>query len=166
MTDITGIDAVQNALKRLQDTIDANVRRGLARCGFIAAREAKDNAPCSPTMKKLSATLKRKKRTKDKKTPGGLEKSIFFEVNQNGTEVSVFVPYNALCVSHSKNGRSFNYAKRIHDEKGKTWRNRGPGTIAKGARADEKFIDRAIRDNTGKFTDIFEDEISKAVASV
>jgi hypothetical protein len=39
------------------------------------------------------------------------------------------------------------YAKRIHDEKGKAWSKRGPGTVIKGPRADDKFIVRAINDN-------------------
>lgn len=42
-----------------------------------------------------------------------------------------------LCGDERPGGK---YALRIHDEKGKAWRRRGPGTVAKGARADDKFI--------------------------
>ena len=42
---------------------------------------------------------------------------------------------------------SSGYAKRIHDEKGASWHNRGPGTRAKGSDADDKFIKRAIDDS-------------------
>lgn len=149
---IQGLAALQASLARLQQTTGANVRRAMARCGLIAVREAKANAPRSPTMKQLSATLKRKKRTSRRTYPSGLEKSIEYEVTEQGC--SVFV------ASNSPAGK---YAKRIHDEKGKTWRNRGAGTIAKGARADEKFIERALKDNEGKFTAIINDEIGKAL---
>ena len=70
------------------------------------------------------------------------------------TGCSVFV------ASNSQAGR---YARRIHDEKGVTWRNRGPGTIAKGARADEKFIERAIKDNVQKFRDFIEHHLNAAL---
>jgi len=42
---------------------------------------------------------------------------------------------------------SSGYAKKIHDEKGSTWHNLGPGTLAKGIDADDKFIKRAIDDS-------------------
>lgn len=123
----------------------------MSRCGLIAQREAKRNAPRSPTMRQLSATLKRKKRTIQRRMPGGLEKSISYEVVRDGGgwACSVFVPTNSYA------GK---YAKRIHDEKGKTWRHRGPGTVAKGARADDKYILRAVRDNADAFRRILEAE--------
>ena len=52
------------------------------------------------------------------------------------TDAEVYVAANA---------EAGKYAKRIHDEKGKTWRKRGPGTVAKGARADDKYILRAVQ---------------------
>ena len=110
------------------------------------------NAPRSPTNKILSKTLKRKKRTARRTLPGGLEKSIAYEAD--GRTCSVFVAANSFADK---------YAHRIHDEKGVTWRNRGPGTVAKGTRADEKFIARAVRDNVGKFRAILADELNKAL---
>ena len=47
-----------------------------------------------------------------------------------------------------------------------TWRNRGPGTVAKGDRADDKFIERAIRDNEGAFLEILTDEFRKAIGGI
>lgn len=149
---IQGLAALQASLARLQQTTGANVRRAMARCGLIAVREAKANAPRSPTNKVLSKTLKRKKRTARRTLPGGLEKSIAYETD--GQTCSVFVAANSFA------GK---YARRIHDEKGVTWRNRGPGTVAKGTRADEKFIERAVRDNVGKFRAILADELNKAL---
>lgn len=49
------------------------------------------------------------------------------------------------------NAEAGKYAKRIHDEKGKTWRKRGPGTVAKGARADDKYIQRAVQKAAKEF---------------
>ena len=153
MADVTGINELQSAFRQLQRTTGANVRRTLARCGLIAVREAKANAPRSPTNKTLSATLKRKKRTSRKMMPGGLEKSIEYEILPGDAGCSVFVASNSFAAK---------YAKRIHDDKGRTWQKRGPGTVAKGARADEKFIERAIKDNVDKYTAIFLDETKKA----
>ena len=148
-----GMDEIAKALQKLQRA-SGNVPRALTRCGRIIQREAKANAPRSPTMKILSATLKRKKRTARRTFPGGLEKSINYELLDGGKTLSVFVASNSFA------GK---YAKRIHDEKGITWRNRGAGTIAKGTRADEKFIYRAIKDNAANLTKIITDEIKKAV---
>ena len=152
MSDIQGIDAVNAAIRNLSKVAPTAARRAMARCGLVAVREAKANAPKSPTMKQHSATLKRKKRTARRLMPGGLERSIAYEASETGC--SVFVAAN------SEAGR---YAKRIHDEKGMTWRNRGAGTIAKGPRADEKFIERAIRDNARNFALIIDDELRKAL---
>ena len=141
-------------LSRLNPKIQAAVQRAIVRCGMVARLESVRNAPRSPTMAQISATLKRKRRTARRTHPGGLEKSIMLETT--ATEARVFVPVNSYA------GK---YAKRIHDEKGVTWRNRGPGTIAKGPQADEKFIERAIRahEESGNFNGIFEDEIGKVV---
>jgi hypothetical protein len=125
-------------------------KRAMVRCGLLAVREAKANAPRSPTNKILSSTLKRKKRTSRKTTPGGLEKSIEYEASP--VHCSVYVARNSFA------GK---YAKRIHDEKGSSWRNRGAGTVAKGSRADDKFILRAIQDNEGNFIKIIQSEMGK-----
>lgn len=150
--DIIGLDAVNAAIRNLSKVAPTAARRAMAKCGMLAVREAKANAPKSPTMKQVSATLKRKKRTARRMLPGGLEKSIEYEATESGC--SVFV---------ARNSQAGRYAKRIHDEKGVTWRNRGPGTVAKGSRADDKFIERAIRDNAGNFGRIVDDELRKAL---
>lgn len=66
------------------------------------------------------------------KNPGGLERSIQFE--HDAEHAAVFVASNAEAGA---------YAEIIHDKKGVKWHERGPGTQAKGERADEKFIERA-----------------------
>lgn len=152
MADITGLEAVTAELAKLRRVAPLAAKRAMSLCGMLAVREAKANAPRSPTMKQISATLKRKKRTSRKVLPGGLEKSIEYDADER--RCSVFVASNSMA------GK---YAKRIHDEKGHSWRNRGAGTVAKGSRADEKFIERAIKDNVEKFTAIVKDELGKAL---
>ncbi len=66
------------------------------------------------------------------KNPGGLERSIQNEWSES--EAAVYVASNA---------EAGEYAGIIHDKKGVKWHNRGPGTQAKGERADDKFIERA-----------------------
>ena len=148
-----GTGNVERMLQKTLHIAAETATRGLKRCGVIAKRTAKSYAPRSPTMQQLSATLKRKKRTARRTHPGGLEKSIMFEVK--GDTCAVFVPENSFAGA---------YAKRIHDEKGVTWHNRGPGTVHKGPQADEKFIERAIADNGDTFREIFDDELGKAIA--
>lgn len=57
-------------------------------------REAVANAPVSPTVTEHSSTLVRKRRTRTRHEPGGLEKSITAEVRGQGREVEIacFVP--------------------------------------------------------------------------
>lgn len=141
-------------LLRAVGTLDANTKeaisRAMSRCAQLAKRESIRNAPRSPTMKILSNHLKVKKHTRQRTHPGGLEKSI--ECESNADRAVVFVGRNSYAAK---------YAKYIHDEKGKRWFKRGPGTIAKGARADSKFIERAINDNSKTFRKILDDEIKR-----
>ncbi len=149
---IAGAPDVEAALRKAREHVVRAVRtEGMERAAAYVHTEAVRNAPRSPTKAQFSATLKRKKKT-DRKNffPGGLEKSIEHEVKDG--EGVVFVRENSYA------GK---YARRIHDEKGKTWRNRGPGTIAKGERADEKFIERAM--DQDKIGEILEDVFTKAV---
>lgn len=144
--------------------VELVLRETLKDAGDFAHAEAFKNAPKSPTAAQERAARKRKweaKHGKSKATtrafnaaqkagkkrrkagshsrpaPGGLENSIQWRLVGRGArqDAEIYVAANAPA------GK---YAKRIHDEKGKSWRNRGPGTVAKGARADDKFIERAV----------------------
>lgn len=64
--------------------------------------------------------------------PGGLERSIQLETGDDFADVYV-----------ASNAEAADYAVKMHDEKGVTWKHRGPGTQAKGPQADDKFIERA-----------------------
>lgn len=150
--DVQGLDAVESALRSLVKVAPDAARAALDDTGGMLVHEALLNAPKSPTNEIHSSTFKRKKRTARQMRPGGLERSIQYE--SDASHCSVFV------ASNSEAGA---YARRIHDEKGITWRNRGPGTVYKGARADEKFIERAIRDNLPKIQACLDDELRKAL---
>jgi len=141
MAEITGIEEVSRALGELRKVCPAAARQALFVCAERCKQTAVSYAPRSPTMKNHSGKLKRKKQTVSRKFPGNLEKSIEAEYDDN--HASVFVAMNALCVS--KGG--FNYAKKIHDERGKTWQKLGAGSIAKGGKVGDKYIERAIKDN-------------------
>lgn len=130
----------------------------MRRIGQHAMRESKANAPRSPTVRQISATLVRKRRTKRRAVPGGLEKSITYSVEFGGQgqqeiEAHIFVP---------KNSAAGAYANYIHNMKGKKWIKRGVGTVAKGARADEKFIYRAVHDNISQYGKMIRQVVAKA----
>lgn len=129
----------------------------LNRIAKIAHREAVRNAPKSPTQQELRSANPDKKRRKrnpratSRPMPGGLERSIAYVSNEESADIYVS--------AGSEAGR---YAFRIHSEKGVTWHKRGPGTVAKGGRADAWFILRALEDNQADFQRIFEAEHRKA----
>lgn len=155
--EITGeLHGLREALEDLA-RVGASGRRAnadaLTEISLLGHREAVRNAPRSPTQAILNSLRKTKRRRSrnprafSRPSPGGLERSISREVvtTADGAQAVIFVAANAEA------GR---YAGRIHDEKGRTWRNRGPGTVVKGPRADDLFIDRAVKDNAGRFTEI------------
>lgn len=154
--EIKGVDKVMADIAHLPNLVSGALRNSYDRIGKLVHPVAKVYAPRSPTMGQLSKTLKRKRRTSSRRKPGNLEKSIAYEVLPGNAGCSVFVASNSLAGE---------YARRIHDEKGKTWWKRGPGTVAKGPQADEKFVERAIRDREPKFLTIIKSEIRKAVKS-
>lgn len=155
--EITGLQELTAALSRFPARLAAARSRAGARIGLHCVREANANAPRSPTKKQHSKTLKRKRITARRQFfPGGLEKSIAAETLPNG-DVSVFV---------AKNSYAADYARYIHDEKGTRWFKRGAGTVAKGARADEKFIERAVNDNAERYRKVYEQEIQKELANL
>ena len=132
--------------------------RAMQRCGQIARREAIRNAPRSATQSMINNLRKTKRRRKanprstSRPKPGGLERSI--EMRATGTNAEVFIATN------SEAGK---YAFRIHEEKGISWHDRGPGTMTKGARADDKFIERAVFENKAEFGKIIRIEVGKAM---
>ena len=151
-------------LKLTAQRIEANQARMLYRAGALVKNTAVRYAPKSPTMAELekrstgtqaqrdAGKRRRNDRATSRPMPGGLMRSI--EMRSNATNAEIFVAAN------SEAGR---YAWRIHEEKGRTWFRRGKGTIAKGAQADEKFIERALNDNAENIRKIAESQVEKAI---
>lgn len=170
---------VSDSLEQFKSTLRTGMEMILGRVGIQIQAEAIKNAPRSAKMsqsrkfkvnKDGTVSLK-KRRTKrqraaDKKRrnprattrakPGGLEQSIDWDVNKNDSSVSIFV---------SGNSPAAKYAETIHDGKGVKWKNRGVGTQAKGERADDKYIKRAVEENEETARKFIWDMIDKAIRS-
>ncbi len=159
-----GADAVLRELQAAGRGIDAKRARAMYRIGTTVKDRAQTYAPISPTQSQLRAeqrgTAKQKaagrRRRKASATssakPGSLQHSIRFVSSADRAEI--FVP------SNSPAGK---YAYRMHEEKGRTWSRRGIGTQAKGPQADEKFIERAVRDSEAEIGAILADELGRGL---
>ncbi len=159
------------ALRKGLPVVQKALERAMQDAGRQAHKDAIANAPRSPTAAQARAQRKsnwvakhgdgkasirafnkaqrqgkarRKANSHSRHAPGGLMKSIQWRMTGKGfaLDAEIYVAANA---------EAGKYAKRIHDEKGKTWRRRGPGTVAKGPRADDKFILRAVQQAAKKF---------------
>lgn len=145
----------ERVLQRAGRNVDKAIGRVLTDIGLLVVRDSRRNAPRSPSKAQYRRTLKTAKgraNSKFRATPGGLESAIRSEIH--GGAIDIVVPLNSVA------GK---YAKRMHDERGKTWWNRGPGTRAKGPQAGERFILRAISANmnSGKIEAIFDHEMKR-----
>ena len=187
---VEGVERALAALREASSNIAGGLTRSLHRIGGLWKRTAVDYAPISPTtsmLKSFAKNLKRRgefahkmyvkgrrghsgqvvtltkfyevrlpmlisKGSKDRPMPGGLMRSI--TMRSTDSLVEVFVPAN------SPAGQ---YTFKIHEEKGIRWKERGPGTQAKGPQADDKFITRAATDKRNEFRLIVESEIAKAL---
>ena len=106
-------------------------------------KPSKAGAKGKPTGKgagKKSSGLRTRpsRRAKSRAAPGGLERSIKSEfrksANWEDSEIDLYVEAGS---------EAMKYARRIEEERFKTWKKRGIGTVRKGARAKEFFIKRA-----------------------
>lgn len=160
--EIKGLDSVCAALNSLRNAAPNAARAAMHKCGERCKAQASLYAPRSPTKSQYNEGLKRKKRTQRKYvTPGNLEKSVACEYDDS--HASVFIASNGMCVSP----KGYNYAKKIHDERGKTWQKLGRGSQAKNARAQgkvgDKFIERAIRDNVDFCYKVIDERLNAAL---
>jgi hypothetical protein len=137
---------------------DRALPRAMRRCGEFAKRESIRNAPRSPTQSVINNTRKTSRRrpaglrSTNRAKPGGLERSISLTVGNDNAEVFI-----------ATNSEAGKYAFRIHEEKGISWHERGPGTITKGTRADDKFIERAVFENERQFGRIITAEVERTM---
>ena len=153
---VEGDKEIVAGLARLNRQIAERRDRALRRATLLVHRESILNAPRSPTSAQLFRLRKTRGKTRrnpgahSRPKPGGLRRSIEFDVKPKFGEV-----YVAL------NSEAGKYAVRIHDERYITWTNRGPGTVALGERARELFIERAVNDNRGEIDRIMENALKE-----
>ena len=169
------------ALRKGLPVVQKALERAMQDAGRQAHKDAIANAPRSPTAAQARAQRKaawvgkhgagkasirafnkaqrqgkarRKANSHSRHAPGGLVKSIQWRMTGKGfaLDAEIYVAANA---------EAGKYAKRIHDEKGKTWRRRGPGTVAKGARADDKFILRAVQQAAKDFPSLLQKRLGR-----
>jgi hypothetical protein len=141
--------------------IDAAATRVTREIGKLVVRTARQYAPKSPTRAVLNRLRKTKGRTRrnpratSRPVPGGLERSIAFEAAPAWVDVYV-----------GANSEAGKYAAFIHDggpNGSGQWRTPGPGTVAKGPSAGDKFIERAINDKMQEIDNIVTFEMDKAM---
>ena len=189
---IEGLPEIMADLDRADNGIRSGMRRALYRIGALVKRTAVDYAPISPSTSMLKAFRKRMSeggefatrmyvagrrgksggsvvltnfymfrmnmflskdpRATTRPKPGGLMRSIAFTSSDNHAEI--FVPANSPAGT---------YAFKIHNERGTKWKDLGPGSQAKGPQAREKFIERAVTDNTSNIIAVMNDELNKAI---
>jgi hypothetical protein len=150
---IEGIEALERDLTNMARTHQSLFVRALTHIGRTVQRAAKLNAPKSPTKSQYVGELNRqrelraaqgKKSRKAKSSsnrsdfaPGGLERSIRYEVRPFIGAVDIFVPVN------SEAGQ---YAERMHETNYKL----GPGSLAKKKQQSRAigrdYITRAVTD--------------------
>lgn len=153
-----GLDRAVKMLTGAVQQVDKAGERIHYRIGTLVKDTAQEYAPISPTTSLLNKArkaagkpkIRHRPRTTSRPMPGGLTRSITFK--STTTWAKIYVAANAEA------GR---YAFRIHEEKGVTWWKRGMGTVAKGPKADHKFISRAATDRYDDMKKIVVDETSK-----
>jgi hypothetical protein len=154
---VSNADEFAAWLKKKQAAVVAATGRSYYRVGALVKDTAVKYAPKSPTQaekrKRSTATAaqwkaarkRRSARSTSRTTPGGLMRSIEFKATPEFAEVYV-----------AANSEAGKYAFAIHELKGTAWKKRGPGTEAKGAKADDKFITRAVQDNQANIAKIIQ----------
>ena len=161
--ELTGIEDALRELQRVATDAGAATHRAITKIVILAQGEARRFAPRSPSAKIIKSLRKtkrrvtRKARATSRPSPGGLERSIEQVVLYDVANVNGIVYVSA----NSEAGR---YAARIHDERFVSWKDLGPGTIAKKCTAaGEKFIERAVLTNEDAFLAIIRSEMEKAI---
>ncbi len=157
---VTGMSDVVELIEAGNQKVIKAVGDGLAQAAQRVRFRAVKNAPRSPTQAQINRARKTRTDTRSRRNPmaftrakpGGLERSISATVDKQGLTAHIFVDAN------SEAGK---YAVYIHDGKGKAWHKRGIGTIAKGGRADHKFIERAIENGQQAIMDKLVAEVGR-----
>jgi hypothetical protein len=159
-------------------------RRALSRIKNLLVAEAKRNCPISPTKAQYEAALKGRGGTavrrnakvnvrygKDGRVIIGAStlRSARNDFNPGVLMRSIEGESDASMAHVFTNQSSIEYADYIEDggpHGDQNWHRRGPGTVAKGPRASDKFMRRAVDGNMRNMEDILKVELGKAVDQV
>lgn len=148
-----------DVFNKIRGKVPIELQTALVKSSSKIFTTSKRYAPISPSLSQVNK-IRKSKRLKPKTRKqftmrhkaGALMRSIRCTI------------YNRMARFYVlRNSEAGAYARRIHDDKGKTWFNRGIGTIAKGPQADEKFIERAIDDNLDYVLHRFDEAIKRII---
>lgn len=155
--DTSQLRRLERSLSKAGASFEKGKKLLLKKIGAVVQGTAKGYSPESPTigmyakMNKSGVTNRKRSNI----TTGSLRDSISTKTGKD--EVSIFV---------AANSRAGKYAEKIHDGKGKSWKKRGPRTVQKGAKADDKFIDRAYLDREKNIAELVDSTIDTMINSI
>lgn len=143
--EVRGLQELEKALANMDDNIRKVISDAFTFSGGKIKTLAQEYCPISPTqaqrnrLRKTTRKVTRKATATTRAKPGGLRRSIDFEVDQDALTLSVFV---------ADNSEGARYAAKIHDEQGASWNNLGPGSRAatNSENVGGKFIERAVQE--------------------
>jgi hypothetical protein len=130
-------------LKRLERNLataghrfEKGAQRFLKKLGVWVQGRARELCPESPTLSQYARMNKsgKTKRKNSSITTGSLRDSITVEEKKLAVEIGI-----------PDNSRGGKYAEKIHDQRGREWKNLGPRSQQKGA--TDKFIFKAAEDS-------------------
>lgn len=130
----------------------SSIKKMLNIIGVIVKGTAVKYAPRSMTKSEYTSTLVNGKTKRKVFTSGSLKSSITSEVFADRVEIGV--------PSNSKAGA---YAEKIHDEKGKTWKNIG---WQNDSNATDKYIEKAEKDESAKYMKAVDDYVDKLIKGI
>ena len=133
-----------------------NIKKVLNEIGSVVLKKARSLCPISPSKTDYVKTLKRikpKQSTARVFTSGALTRSITREVFDERVEIGV-----------PSNSEAQAYAEKIHDEKGKTWKNLGVASVRKGA--TDKFIFKAQEESESEYLRAVDQLVDKLIKGI
>jgi len=179
--EVKGMDDLMRGIDGMAVQVQAAAERALKATAKTIWTVAKQNAPRSPSSGQIKANRKTNRKTKRKPTatsrpaPGGLERSISYEVF-GSKEASIFVPSNSEAGTYAEfihdcrvpGARPIIRGPRGGEKRAKgpagTWSNLGIGSVAKmsgGKEVGEKFIGRAFQKHSGLLGKKLKQELDK-----
>jgi hypothetical protein len=144
--------ALERRLALAGGATPSNIQKLLKTIGVIVLGKARAFAPRSMTKSEYTSTLVGGKTTRKVFTSGSLKSSITVEYKPNSVEIGV--------PSNSKAGE---YAEKIHDEKGKSWKNIG---WQNDSQATDKYIFKAQEATEADYMKAVESLVDKIIAAI